>query len=311
MRDGLVTMKFESTGAIEGVKRSAFLPNAILQESAAPILMDLQVSFPRGIDVKNELVEGRAIGELRIQGAPGKPSITGSVASEKDTKVTFRESVVFEVLSGTATFDDPNETNPKLYVNARTRLQTAQQDYDINLVVQGRAKDPRVSLSSQPPRAEKDIISLLALGTDTSANDAVASSTSVKTGLSSNTQVAGTGATVGAKLLSKPINDEIKRKTGFDVSLTSSFDDTTNGTVPKVIASRQFTPKFSVSASRSFGQEPKTDAKLRYRLSQKLSALGSWEGLDRSETGTPAAQQQDNSTLNKVGLDLEYKFEFK
>jgi translocation and assembly module TamB len=306
-------MEFEPSGGVEGVKRSAFLPTAILQESAAPILMDLDISFPRGIEVKNRLVDGKADGKLNIQGPPGKPVIIGAVTAEKDTKVSFRESVVFEVLTGTATFDDPTDANPRIYLSARTRLETPQQDYDINLVVQGRAKDPKVSLSSQPPRAEKDIISLLALGTDTSTSDAVASSTAVRTGLSSGTQVAGTGATVGATLLTKPINNEIKSKTGFDVALTSSFDDSTNATVPKVIASRQFTPTFGISASRSFGQEPKTDAKVRYRLSKQLSAIGSWEGLDRTDTGGQVLQQQqqDTSTLNKVGLDLEYKFEFK
>ena len=315
VRDGLVTMEFESSGAVEGVKRSVFLPTAILRDAASPIAMDLQVSFPRGIEVKNKMVDGRAIGELRVLGTPNKPSILGAIASDKDTKVTFRETIVFEVMTGTATFDDVNDINPRLYVNARTRMQTPQQDYDISLVVQGRAKDPKVTLSSQPPRAEKDIISLLALGTDTSSSDVVVTATPTSPngkapGLSSGTQVAGTGATVGATLLSKPINDEIKRKTGIDVTLTSSFDDTTNGTVPKVIASRQFTPKFGFSASRSFGQEPKTDAKLKYRLTNKLSALGSWEGLDRADTGEQAYGQRTD-TLNKFGLDLEYKFEFK
>ncbi|MCM2283062.1 MAG: translocation/assembly module TamB, partial [Bdellovibrionaceae bacterium] len=98
-----------------------------------------------------------------------------------------------------------------------------------------------------------------------------------------------------------------KDVTGFDVSAT--VDDVNSVAVPKITASRKFTPKFGVRASQSLGNSRKTEAKAEYQLSRGISVVGSWEGQDRQESVDTTGQTQENQ--DKFGLDLEYRFEFK
>jgi translocation and assembly module TamB len=207
----------------------------------------------------------------------------------------FRDNS-FEVINSTIQFDDPNELNPKLYVSARSRVQ----NYDVNLLVQGTAQKQEFALTSVPPLPEKDIISLLAVG---------ATDTQLATSISSQAQASQTGLQIGSGVLkNNPVSNFVKESTGFDVQLAPSFDET-NSAVQKVIITRQFTPDLGVTASRSFGKKSETDARLRYRLNERLSVVGSWKGTENQEVSDQATSP--NASQSNVGVDLEYKIEFK
>lgn len=295
--DGLVTKSFtgDSSALSTGVRREAYLPDFLIEENFIPLLVDMTVDLSKGVAVKNELVEGRGYGNLTIRGNPTKPAIGGSLTSDKETKIYFRDTE-FLVAGANIEFNGSSEIDPKLYVSARARVDT----YDVNLLVQGTGVKPDFVLTSVPPLPEKDIVSLLAFG---------ATDTSLDKTIKSDQQASSTGLQVGSSIVKhNALSDAIKERLGFDVQLTTGFDET-NLAVQKIVASRQITQNLGFSAGYALGKSQSSEAKLRYRLNERLSLVGAYQGNNYTETNIE--QQQIHKDPDLFGLDVEYKFEFK
>lgn len=294
--DGLVAKPFTSDGADgSNVRRDAYLPDFLIEENFVPLSVDMNVDMAKGVVVKNELVDGRTLGALSIKGNPTKPAIGGSLTADKDTKIYFRDTE-FEVAGANVEFNGSTDIDPKIYVSARARVDS----YDVNLLVQGSGTKPEFLLSSVPPLPEKDIVSLLAFG---------ATDLNLDQKIKSGDQASSTGLQVGSSIVKhNAISDAIKERLGFDVQFSTGFDET-NTTVQKIVASRQITSNLGVSAGYALGKSQSKEAKIRYRLNERLSLVGAYQGNDYTETNIQ--QQQVENNPNLFGLDVEYKFEFK
>lgn len=297
VKDGLMAKELGdgAGGAGDSLRRDQFLPRFLLEESFQPITLDLGVDFSKGLQLKNSMIEGSAAGKLRVTGNPAKPLISGQIRSQQETRVNFRENI-FEVASALLSFEDPLEINPRINVNARTRVD----EYDVTLIVQGTAKKPEITLTSVPPLPERDLYSLLALGT-----------TDQK--LSTNVNSSSQGSGASAQVLSGVANEALKGVTNIidpdlNVQFSTGFDDT-NEAYSKVIIKRKIGRKLEASGSQALGKKSETEAKLRYRMTDRVSGVVSWQGVERGETTDLTGQQSRNQ--DKVGLDFEYKFEFK
>jgi autotransporter translocation and assembly factor TamB len=255
----------------------------------------MNVDLAKGVTVKNDLVDGRALGSLTLRGNPVKPAIGGMLTAGKESKVFFRNTT-FEVVSANVQFAGGTEIDPKLYVSGRTRIDP----YDVSLLVQGTAMKPDLLLSSTPPLPEKDIVSLLAFG---------ATDTNLDKNVKSNEQTSNIGS-IGASgiVQHNPISDAVKEQLGFDVQFTTGFDDT-NTSVQKIIATRQFGSKVTLSGGYSYGKSQSAEGSVRYRLNDRLSLVGTYEQNNYTEVNVQ--QSQIESQPNVFGLDMEYKFEFK
>ncbi|MEK7355955.1 MAG: translocation/assembly module TamB domain-containing protein, partial [Bdellovibrionota bacterium] len=294
--EGVMTKEFGGEqGGTDNVRRDFYLPDVLVEQDFAPLLLDLNVDFTKGIAVKNELVEGRAMGQLSVKGQPTKPVLLGSITTDKETKVNFRDTI-FEVTNSNVTFDGSDVIDPKLYMTAVSRVGT----YDITLLLQGSGTAPQIQLSSVPPLPEKDIVSLLAFGaTDQDLNQKI----------SSNAQASQTGLQVGTGVIkNNVVTNTIRQTTGFDVQFSAGFDDSNNSTT-KIVASRRFGQKVGVNFSRSLGKAPETEGKVQYRLTDKFSVIGSAQTKDYTETAESVTTTEKTST--KLGLDFEYRFQFK
>ncbi len=294
--EGLITKAFsgDASDAYAISRRDAYLPDFLVQENFVPLLVDLNIDLAKGVQVKNDLVDGRALGNLTVRGNPTKSAIGGTLTADKDSKVYFRNTV-FNVVSANIQFGGTTEIDPKLYVSARTRIDP----YDVNLLVQGSGTKPELLLSSTPQLPEKDIVSLLAFG----ATD---------TALDKNVKSAEQGSNIGAIGASgiaqhNPISDAIKEQLGFDVQFTTGFDST-NTSVQKIIATRQL-GKLTVVGGYSNGRAQSAEASLRYRLNDRISLVGTYE--QNSYTEVNVQQSLAEPQANVFGLDMEYKFEFK
>jgi hypothetical protein len=71
-----------------------------------------------------------------------------------------------------------------------------------------------------------------------------------------------------------------------------------------VTLSKQWTPKFSASASSTLESTPSNNVKLEYKMNDKVSAVGSWDAKEK-------LNEQKDTNRNVFGLDLEYKLNFK
>jgi translocation and assembly module TamB len=277
------------------VKRSALLPTSFQQQSFSPIRFDLTAQFPSNVYVRNALVDTEVRGNLKILGTPDDPSILGEITTPPGGKIMFRD-VPFEISSSNVRFTDPTKLNPTLYAAASTRLQ----DYDVNFLLQGTRENYRINLRSTPPLPEADIISLLALGYTPQQLERV----------KSDQQIDQQSYEIGGALLSNnPLGNEIKSKYGINVRFGSAVDDATQTVAPKVIVSKQWTSKFNTSASRTVGNVVKQDVKAEYQLNRNVSVIGSWEGKEFTEE--QKSTQQTNKSTDVLGLDLQYRMEFK
>lgn len=276
------------------VKRSSFLPEILLEKGFSPLKLDLQTYFPQGLMVKNNLVETEARGSLRITGSPEDPIMLGEITTPAGGKLMFRD-VPFEITNSSIKFNNPTKNNASLYASASTRIK----DYDINLIVQGTQENYQIILRSTPNLAEQEIISLLALGYTTEQLENV----------QSDEQIDQQSYEIGSALLSNnPFGNEIRNKYGVNVRFGSAVDDA-NNVSPKVIISKQWSPRINTSASRTIGNSVTQDVKLEYQLNRNVSVIGSWLGKEYSEENETSESQSKNTDI--FGLDLQYKVEFK
>jgi autotransporter translocation and assembly factor TamB len=112
--------------------------------------------------IRGNLARGGAFIDLKFGGTGLQPWLDGTVRVED-----FVASLPFSKLSVTRGFiyfkpDAPFE--PQLDLQAESTLR----DYHVNAYIYGGADDPQVSLTSEPPLPQQDIVSLLATGTTTS-----------------------------------------------------------------------------------------------------------------------------------------------
>ncbi len=113
--------------------------------------------------IKSNLANGGAAVDLKLGGMGSHPWLDGTVHIEH-----FTASLPFSKLNitrGFVTFSRTgNPFDPTLDISAESDMQS----YRVSVYIYGSAKDPQLSLTSEPPLAQQDILSLLATGTTTS-----------------------------------------------------------------------------------------------------------------------------------------------
>jgi translocation and assembly module TamB len=202
------------------------------------------------------------------------------------------------VLNGTIQFQDPHDINPELFISARSHVN----EYDVNLLIQGSAKNIQLRLSSMPPLTEPDIVSLLALGI---------TSSHLEKNVQSKEQEAQSSYQIGSAILSKnPLNKQLQDRLGLNLQFSSAFDESRNVAVPKITLSKPLSNKLKASASRTFGDQSAVEVKLQYSINQNISAVGVYENREAA-TDTRSINTQQTNSSNIFGLDLEFKREFK
>lgn len=278
------------------LKASPYLPAQQIEQLAPSLLLDVNIDLSRGVLVKNQLLEGEAFGQLQVSGSPESPLIKGRVDMRPSSKLMFRDKA-FDIQTASVQFLDSKEINPDIYMSANARVS----EYDINLLVQGSAKNLAIKPTSQPPLAENDIFSLLALGV-TSQGDQ---------NLTSDTQQKQTGLEVLAAISNQSqINKRIQEKLGLTLQLAPAVDSTKNIAVPKVVVSKKISDNLNASYSKPFtGNDQNQEVKLQYLYNNHVSLLLNYQNKDTGEQ-----QQLNNSTNNSkgiLGLDLEYRDDFK
>ncbi len=295
--EGFVDKEFGDDGqGITSVRQSKFLPKVLQESGFEPVLLDLHVNLEKGVKIKNSQVEGDVKGQMDVKGPPSAPHLFGTLVLSPASKLFLRDKI-FDVQNATVKFTDPKENNPEIFITATTRVN----NYDINLVIQGTAKDPKPRMTSQPPLSDQDIISLLALGITSERLDK---------DVESRQQAVQSASQIGTVILSQnPLNKQLQKTLGVDIQFSSKFDETRNTSVLKGTVSRKLSPKVTASVGRAFGDQTTTDAKLIYEFNRNVSAIGSWEGRDVRENSNYVGVE--NSATSVFGLDLEYKVEFK
>lgn len=108
---------------------------------------------------------------LQVGGTAGNPVITGRTTFTSGE--LFYRNVRYELQRGVITFDNPNETQPVLYVTVTTTIE----QYNLTLTLRGPVNKLTTSYVSDPALATADIINLIARGQTTEEQAAASQST--------------------------------------------------------------------------------------------------------------------------------------
>jgi translocation and assembly module TamB len=301
---GLMTKEF--TGGTDDsasvLPLNSLLPISQLDQNSQGLLLDAHVKFPKGIVVKNSMLEGVLTGFLNVAGTPSLPVYTGVINLQPGSKINFKDKQ-FEIQNGLVRFNGIKEMNPEVSVSANARVT----DYDVNLTVNGPAKKLDIKATSQPALSENDIFSLLALGYTSSSTDQ-----SVSQNLSSDTQQKQTGLEVLSVLGNQSdFTKKIQSRLGLNVQLAPSVDSTRNIAVPKVIVSKKLGKKLNTSYSRSLtGDRQNNEVKLQWMFTPNSSAILNYQSSPNIQQDNNIIQNQDNE-IGVGGIDYEFKKEFQ
>lgn len=298
INDGLITDEFteENVRAVQ-LSPNKYLPVQNLQLKKPSLLLDIQASFPKGIVVKNRILEGIVTGEMFVLGSPDKPELKGLVTVEPGSKLFFKDKP-FDVKTGKVTFLGGPEIKPEVFISADSRVS----EYDINLLVKGAGQELMIEPTSQPSLSRNDIFSLLALGYTATKLDQT---------VSSDLQQQQTGLEILANISNQSrLNKTIQEKLGLTVQLAPSIDSTRNIAVPKVVVSKQLSKKVNTSYSRPLtGDRQNNEIRLQWLFQPNWSLIMNYQNQNAEQNNSVITPNQTDNGIG--GLDLEFKKEFK
>ena len=292
---------FPSGDSKREIKPSVFLPEFMNKAKLKPIDINFDVYIKEPLNIKTRIntsdIEAKVNGNIKILGPYDKIRLRGKLEAQDGGKVSFRANT-FDIKTGRITYKDTSPKDPILLISANTRVEGT----DIHLLAQGKATSPKIHLNSHPPMPEHEIVSLLVFGFTSVTSDHLG-----QTGLEEENKKRSTFQAASAILneqlgITRGLNDQL----GVRVDISSSYDKTQGTTIPSVTARKQWTPDFGASISRTIGNTTPTNLlRTEYRFNKNISVIGSFE---QKESETIETDKQDSDIL---GLDLEYKVEFK
>ena len=124
--------------------------------------IDVRARTANGFLIRGNLANGRLDADLRVGGTFGRPSPIGEV------RITNLRAVLpfstLTVRNGSLRFTAEHGLDPVLEI----RGSAEPRPYRVNVYVYGRASNPQLVLTSNPPLPETEIMTLLATGATTS-----------------------------------------------------------------------------------------------------------------------------------------------
>jgi autotransporter translocation and assembly factor TamB len=128
-------------------------------ELLATTALNVAISAPRAVRVRNNLADLTASADLALRGTLARPVVFGDVRTEAGGKVTYLGNV-YRVERGVVTFTDPTRIDPQLDLVASTRID----QYEVQVIVVGRMSRPTTSFAADPPLPDLEILGLLTTG---------------------------------------------------------------------------------------------------------------------------------------------------
>ncbi len=240
--------------------------------------LNLKIYGDQDILIDNNIARAQVKVDLLLRGTVLQPVILGRVESISGN-VYFRNNE-FRIVRASADFSDPRRINPVMGIIAETSIK----GYNIRLNLEGQLDHFNLSLLSDPPLPEIDILSLLTVG---------------KFGKELKGIESGIGAGEATSFLTGKMQDIIEERvrtlTGLDRLEVDPYVSKTTGTVsPRITVSKRLLgDKLFVTYSSAVGTAESNVLKLEYLLNKNISLIGV-----RDEKGG-------------IGGDIKFRFEFK
>jgi len=243
--------------------------------------LNIRITGPLGeppslILIDNNIANAELKVDLLLKGTLQKPIIIGRVETIKGV-VYFRNNEL-KLIKASADFTDPERIDPYL----RIRAETLSRGYRINLFIEGTLRRFNLSLTSEPPLDEVDIISLLAIG---------------ETGTALKGYGGGIGAAEAASFITGELQETLEQRaryyTGIDRVQISPYVSKTGEVGPRVTVGKKLGERVSILYSSAVGSKESDVIRIEYELSRSVFLVG-----EKDERGS-------------LGGDIRFRFQFR
>lgn len=240
--------------------------------------LNVKIYGADNITIDNNIARAQVKLDMLLRGTLFQPVIFGRVESVSGN-VYFRNNE-FRIEKASADFSDPKRINPVMEIVATATIK----GYNIRLNLQGQMEHFNLSLMSDPPLPEIDILSLLTVG---------------KFGKELKGIESGIGAGEATSFLTGKMQDVIEERvrslTGLDRLEVDPYVSKTTGAIsPRITVSKRLLgDRLYVTYSSAVGTAENNVLKLEYIFNKNVSLIGV-----RDEKGG-------------VGGDIKFRFEFK
>jgi translocation and assembly module TamB len=278
LRGGLASPLLEGSVQIENLAyRSGFedflalLSEENLRATPSPfgrLRLSLHIEGGKNITIQNQLAQVEARVDIDLKGTVDEPSITGHVEASGGT-LLFQGNR-YTVTRGNIDFVDPLRIQPVIDIEAESQVR----DYRVILSITGRGANPKLSLRSDPPLPELEIVSLIA-GGQTREEIAAQSARSV-----TSEQLFQSGA---ASILFDLLQQRVGNRLGLLGTGRVRIDpflvgaEANPGT--RITLSEQVTKDLSVTYSQDLASNRQQVILLEYFLSRNTSIVASRDEL--------------------------------
>jgi translocation and assembly module TamB len=240
--------------------------------------LNIRVEGKDNIIIDNNLARSTASADIVLRGSIYRPILFGRLNSNEGT-VYFRNNE-FRIIHASVDFSDPNRINPFMEINSETVVK----GYKVKMNLEGQADHFNLSLSSDPPLKEMDILTLLTVG---------------KMGGELKGLEGGIGASEATSFMTGKFQDVLEERlttiTGLDrLQIDPYVSKTTANVEPRVTVSKRLIgEKMFVTYTTTLATKEEQILKLEYYLNKNMSLLGV-----RDERGI-------------FGGDISFRFTFK
>jgi translocation and assembly module TamB len=273
--------------------------------------LNLNVSFDTAnlIVLKNNLAEVYAKGSGQLSGDVLSPEINARVEVAPGISKFKFKGHDFVLNQGYVEIRDRGKTRASdLKFVGLSKVN----DYDVKLDISGSIETTQISLSSEPPLAQEDLVALLTLGvtSDMSKN------------LEANDRKSVTTVGIGTLLVDQlKINEDLNTTLGLNLSVLPEFkEDETSLVTGKAAVSDSSTSRLksstkiklqkhinkmvdvSVSSTVGGSIEQTQEMNVNFNINKNFSIEGVYE--------VKPAEEENTNTPNSVGADLKFRGSF-
>lgn len=240
--------------------------------------LNIAVNGIEGIVIDNNIARAPIQIHVNLTGTVEHMGLLGRVEA-REGYIYFRGNE-FRILEGSSVdFVDPARVTPLFHLAA----ETYRENYLIRLSLDGAADQFNLTMFSDPPLSESDILTLLTFGQINRQKKGI------ETGIA-----AGEATSILTGVLQDNVQQEVRSVTGLERFEIEPHTTTTGAFTSRVtVGKRLMEDQVLVTYSTTIGSTEEQIIKIEYKITKDLSLAGS-----RDELGS-------------TGADVKYRFEFK
>jgi hypothetical protein len=231
------------------------VPSGPAAEPTFPLRFDIQVNANNTLQIRNNLADVWASADLKLQGTYDRPALFGRAEID-------RGSIVFEgnryvVTRGSIDFLTPpaGRIEPIFDIEAETRIRVPSQTYRVTLGVSGTVANPTLTLGSDPPLPNADIVALL-FGTTTDVTNELRGLSPTATTQAEEALLRAAGARLITGTLSAPVRRVVEETLGLETAQIAPTIGTENEPLTpsaRLILGKRLSPRAYLTFMRPLG----------------------------------------------------------